>query len=288
MLDTIYILLAGILVVISTSLLGSFLLLRRMVMVGDAISHAVLPGIVLAFLWSGTRDPWWMLIGAACLGFLVTYLVQLLTTRVKLQSDAAIGVSFTSLFALGIVLITVYASKVDLDQACVLYGEIAYVPIDPWITSNNQSLGPRSLYIMGTATIVILLFVYLFYKQLSIISFDPQHAASLGLSVSRWHYALMNAVSFVVVSAFEVVGAILVIAFLVVPPATAYLLTKRLPQLLVLSCVLGIIAVIGGYHVAAVVDGSIAGAMATFSGLIFALCFLFKRIFGKVSTRSST
>ena len=245
-------------------------------MIGDAISHAVLPGIVLAFLWSGTRNPLWMLSGAAVLGLFTTYLVQFLEHRVKLQSDAAIGISFTSLFALGVVLITLYTAEVDLDQACVLYGEIAYVPMDVWISEEGNNLGPRSLYIMGTATVSVLLFVCLFYRQLLITSFDPRHAAALGISVQRWHYALMSAVSFVVVSSFEVVGAILVVAFLVAPPAAAYLLSSSLPRLLLLSCLLGALAAVGGYYLAVAVDSSIAAGMAVCVGGIFLLCLLVK------------
>ena len=281
--SSIYIMLTGTLVAVSTSLLGSFLLLRRMAMVGDAISHAVLPGIVLAFLWSGTRDPWWMLVGAAALGLLTTYLIQLLSESVKMQRDAAIGISFTSFFALGVILITLFAANVDLDQACVLYGEIAYVPLKLWVV-DDISLGPRSLYVMGVATVVILLFVCFCYKQLLIISFDAKHAASLGISVQKWHYALMSAVSFVVVASFEVVGAILVVAFLVVPPASAYLLTTRLPYLLALSCVLGTVAVVGGYYLARQVDGSIAGAMASCAGGIFLVTFVIKHFLSKKTT----
>lgn len=275
---------------VSTSLLGTFLLLRQMAMIGDAISHAVLPGIALAFLWSGTRNPLWMLLGAATLGLVLTYMIQFLKERIKLQSDAAIGLSFTALFALGVLLITRYASEVDLDQACVLYGEIAYVPMDLWINAQGVSLGPRSLYIMGTTTVGVLLFVCLCYKQLCITSFDPRHAYSLGISVQRWHYALMSAVSFVVVAAFEVVGAILVVAFLVAPAAAAYLLTRRLSQLLVLSTLLGIVSVFGGYYLSTMTEGSIAAGMATCSGIVFGICFLIRKFFSssKDSERMDT
>ena len=245
-----------------------------MSMIGDAISHAVLPGIVLAFLWSGTRNPWWMITGAAVLGLFTTYLIQFLERRVKLQSDAAIGLSFTSFFALGVVLITLYAAEVDLDQACVLYGEIAYVPMDVWISKEGNNMGPRSLYIMSTATVSVVVFVSLFYRQLFVTSFDPRYAKALGFSVQRWHYALMSAVSFVVVASFEVVGAILVVAFLVAPPAAAYLLTNSLPRMLLLSCLLGVVAVVGGYFLAVEVNSSIAAAMALCAGIVFLLSLL--------------
>ena len=250
-------------------------MLRRMAMMGDAISHAVLPGIVLAFLWTESRNPWVMLVGALCLGFVMTYLVQILTQRIRLQSDAAIGMSFTALFALGVVLVTAYAGQVDLDQECVLYGEIAYVPIDLWMSHSGEVYGPRALYIMGTTLLLTIVFVSLFYRPLMLISFDEAYAHSLGLSTQFWHYVLMGAVSFVVVAAFEVVGAVLVIAFLVVPPASAYLITHRLPLLLILSSVYGVGAVWSGYYLAVWSDTSIAGAIASTAGIGFALTFLY-------------
>ena len=273
-----YIILTGMLVAISTSLLGSFLVLRRMAMLGDAISHAVLPGIVLGFLWSGSRNPWVMFIGALALGLINAYVIEVLHKHTRIQKEASIGVSFTSFFALGVLLISFYASSVDLDQECVLYGEIAYVPLDIIITADGRSLGPRSLYIMGAAALAVLAFVFSCYYKLSLISFDPLYASSIGVRLNRWHYGLMSAVSFVVVCSFEVVGAILVVAFLVVPPAAAYLLSKRLPFLLILSCLLGCVAVVGGYALATWLDGSIAGAMAICNGIIFSLCLLFYRL----------
>jgi manganese/zinc/iron transport system permease protein len=131
--DAFYIILTGSLVALCCGLLGSFLLLRQMAMVGDAISHAVLPGIVIAFLLSGSRDALPMLVGAAALGVLATVLIEWLRRVGRVQTDASIGLSYTTLFAIGIILISLFARQVDLDQECVLYGEIAYVPLDLWI-----------------------------------------------------------------------------------------------------------------------------------------------------------
>src|SRR5690554_6833283 len=142
-----WIILTGVLVALNCGLLGCFLILRKMAMIGDAISHAVLPGIVLAFLFTGSRDSVTMLIGAGSLGVLTTFLIEFFHKRGKLQTDASIGVTFTFLFAVGVILISVFAGKVDLDQDCVLYGEIAYVPLDLWITDTGFIMGPRVLYI---------------------------------------------------------------------------------------------------------------------------------------------
>jgi manganese/zinc/iron transport system permease protein len=246
-----------------------------MAMVGDAISHAVLPGIVIAFLLSGSRDPLVMIAGAGILGVFTSFLIEFFHKKAGLQTDAAIGVTFTWLFALGIILISIYAGQVDLDQDCVLYGEIAYVPIDLWITKSGTVLGPRALYIAGFLLGVIMIFLWLSYRYLHITTFDPAFATSIGISVGLWHYLLMSAVSITTVSAFESVGAILVVALFVVPPATAYLVTDKLKHMLSITSVLSLIISVLGYYLAVLVDGSIAGSIVTIAGLLFALAFLF-------------
>lgn len=270
--DTFWIILTGSLVATCSALVGSFLVLRKMAMVGDAISHAVLPGIVLAYLVAQTRDSLPMLIGAAIFGVLITILIETLHQQGKMQIDAAIGLSFTWLFALGVILISVYAGRVDLDQDCVLYGEIAYIPIDIWLW-NGLNMGPKAVWQLGGLLCIIMLLLLLGYKGLKITTFDERFAASLGISTIFWHYALMSLVSFTTVLSFESVGAILVVAFLVGPASTAYLLTKRLSQMLLLSVILGILAAIGGYFIATGLNASIAGGMAAAVGLefIFAL-----------------
>lgn len=273
--DAFQIILAGSFVAIACGLLGCYLILRQMAMIGDAISHAVLPGIVIAFLISGSRETGWMLIGAGFVGILTTFLIEFLTSKGKLQSDASIGVVFTSLFALGVILISAFAGQVDLDQECVLYGEIAYVPLDLWITDSGTIIGPRIIIITGIALLLVLLFIILGYKELFVTTFDPAFAAATGINAVLWHYLLMGAVSFTTVASFEAVGAILVVAFLIAPPATAYLLTEDLKKMLFISAGLGIAISISGYYLAAWVDASIAGAMALMSGVFFALAFIF-------------
>ncbi|GGK80438.1 manganese transport system membrane protein MntD [Rufibacter glacialis] len=283
--DAFWIILTGALVAICCSLLGCFLILRRMAMVGDAISHAVLPGIVLAFLFSGSREVWTMLIGAALLGVACTFLIEFFHKKANVSADASIGVTFTWLFALGIILISVFAGKVDLDQDCVLYGEIAYVPLDLWLTQSGLNLGPRTVWILGGVLVVLLLFISLFYKQLYLTSFDPAFAAAIGLSTTLWYYLLMGAVSLTTVAAFESVGAILVVALMVGPPATAYLLTDDLKKMLLLSAVAGIIASAAGYYLALWLNGSVAGAISAVIGIEFLLAFVFSPSHGLLSRR---
>src|SRR5690606_10985394 len=144
--------------------------------------------------------------------------------KARLQSDASIGVTFTWLFAIGVILISVYAGQVDLDQDCVLYGEIAYVPLDTIITPDGKNLGPKALYVMGVVFIAVVAFIVTCYKVLLLSTFDPAFATSIGIATSLWHYLLMGAVSATTVASFESVGAILVVALLIAPAATAYLL----------------------------------------------------------------
>lgn len=269
-----YIILTASLVASSCALLGCYLILRRMAMVGDAISHAVLPGIVLAFLISGSRDSVTMLIGAGLIGIFTTFLIEFFHKKAKLQTDAAIGVTFTWLFAVGVVLISIFAGKVDLDQDCVLYGEIAYVPLDTIITSGGINIGPRAMYITGFVLILIIIFISTGYKELFLTTFDPAYASAIGISTTLWHYLLMGAVSVTTVASFESVGAILVVALLITPAATAYLLTDNFKWMLVLACGVGITASVTGYYFAVWLDGSIAGAIAAMCGLIFGLAVI--------------
>jgi manganese/zinc/iron transport system permease protein len=271
----------GALVGASCALLGCFLVLRRLAMLGDAISHAVLPGIVIAFLLTGSRSSLPMFVGAVLVGALTAFLVQLLSER-GVQGDAAIGVTFTTLFAVGVLLVSLYGSQVDLDLDCVLYGEIAYAPFDT-ITFAGRSLGPRALWTNGALLLVNAALVGVFAKQFKLCAFDPEMAAAVGIPVALFHYLLMGLVAATTVGAFESVGAILVVAMLIVPAATAFLLARRLSTMIAIAIALGVAASGGGYLLARVLDCSIAGAMATVGGGFFFLALLFSPSQGIVS-----
>lgn len=270
-----WIILTGSLVGASCGLLGCYLILRRMAMVGDAISHAVLPGIFLAFWIAGTRASLPVLVGTAAFGVLTTFLIEWFSSKGNFQADAAIGLVFTFLFAVGIILISAFAGQIDLDQECVLYGEIAYVPLDVWVTAEGVNLGPRTVWIMGDALLLVIALIAWGYKGLYITSFDPAFAQALGINIHFWHYLLMGAVSFTTVLAFDSVGAILVVAFLIAPAAIAYLLTNRFSIMLLLAVLAAIAASAGGYGLAVAINGSVAGAMATMLGILFTLAFFF-------------
>jgi manganese/zinc/iron transport system permease protein len=271
---TLVVILVGSCVAAACALVGTFLVLRQMALLGDAISHAVLPGIVIAFLVTGERAPLPMVLGAGALGVVTVFLVEAFHRSRRLKEDASIGVVFPALFSLGVVLITRFANQVDLDLDCVLYGEIAYAPLD-LLYFQGTSIGPKALWVNGAVLLANLLFVGLLYKELELTTFDAGLAASLGFSPLLVHYALMSMVSVTVVGAFESVGAILVVAMLVVPPATAYLLTDRLLVMLAASVACGVLSAVAGYWLAYAFDASIAGAMAVVSGALFALVLLF-------------
>lgn len=272
--DTLWIIAIGCLVGISCSLVGVFLVLRKMAMLGDAISHSVLFGLVAAFLLTSSRGVPVMFAGAAAVGLLTAYLTNVLSHHGKLQEDASIGVTFTWLFALGVILVSVYAGQVDLDQDCVLYGEIAFAPLDT-IAIFGSEAGPRAFWTLLVVTLLDLLFVVIGYRSLKAVSFDPTLAASLGINVALWHYLLMTCVSLTTVAAFEAVGAILVVAMLVIPANAAYLVVRSLPGMLCLSIAFSIASAIGGYFLASWFDASISAAVAMFSGFLFFAVLLF-------------
>lgn len=271
--DAFWIILIASLAAINCSLIGTYLVLRKAAMMGDAISHAVLPGLVVAFLLAGSRAKWVVLLGAGSVGILATFLMEFLHRKAKVQADASIGVNFTWLFALGIIFISSFGKRVDLDPDCILYGDIAYAPLDTLIGPGGTNFGPRAFYVLAVMLVANLAFILLSYKELAVTTFDPAFATSMGMSTAFWHYMLMSATSFTTVAAFEVLGTILVVALLVAPAAAAYLITQRLHTMLAVASLLGVLSAIGGYYLALWVNGSIAGGIATVSGGIFLLVF---------------
>ncbi|RJP38325.1 MAG: iron ABC transporter [Phycisphaerales bacterium] len=270
------------------ALLGSFLLLRRMSMMGDAISHAVLPGLVAAFLISGSRSAMAMLIGAAVVGILTAAFTQWVHQLGKVEESASMGVVFTALFAVGLVMIVRFADSVDLDPECVLYGAIELTPLDT-VTLLGKPVA-RSAVVLAAVLLLDVAFVLAFYKELRISSFDPALATTLGIHARLMHYVLMTLVAMTTVACFESIGSILVIAMLIVPPAAAHLLTDRYGVLLLLSTLLGA-ASAGLGHLGAIwaptwwgfEDTNTAGMMAVAAGLLFAAAVLFSPRHGIIS-----
>lgn len=283
-LDT-WIVVVGILAACACALPGSFLVLRRMSMMGDAISHAVLPGLAIAFLVSGARSSLLMFIGAAVVGVLTAVFTQWISRFGNVDRGASMGIVFTTLFALGLILIVQAADHVDLDPGCVLYGAIELTPLDvvwrPELAGVVLSV-PRAALVLGGVLLLNLGFVLLFFKELRISSFDPELANTMGINANLMHYLLMTLVAITTVAAFEAVGSIIVIAMLIVPAATAHLLTDRLGWMIGLSLLMGALAAVSGHVSALIVPAwlgyestSTSGMMAVMAGVIFALVLLF-------------
>ncbi|UII57122.1 metal ABC transporter permease [Cytobacillus spongiae] len=280
-----WILIVGSLAGVTCGITGCFLILRKLSMLADAISHTVLLGIVLAFMISQSMSGVYMLIGAAIVGLLTTFFVQLFHSS-GIQEDASIGVVFTFLFAVGVILLTIFADDVHLDVDHALMGEITFVPWDLVKWGFLPEL-PKAFLMLSVVLIINLLIIGLFYKEFKITSFDPQMAAAIGIPVLFIHYLLMGMVSVTTVASFDSVGAILVVAMLIAPGASAYLLTDQLKVMLVLSALFGVMAAVVGYYMASWLNVSISGSMATINGLIFLVVFLFSPTKGLISKKLS-
>ncbi len=251
---------------------GVFLVLRRMALLSDAISHSILLGIVLAFLVVQDLASPFLIAAAAATGILTVALVELLNRTKLVREDASIGLVFPVLFSIGVILISRYAGDVHLDTDAVLLGELAFAPFNRF-EPTGVDLGPKALWLMGGILIANAALIVIFFKELKLVAFDTGLAAALGFSPMAIHYLLMTQVSITAVGAFDAVGSILVVALMIGPPATAYLLTDNLRRMIVLSGLIGVASAISGYWVAHALDVSIAGCMASMTGIYFALAF---------------
>jgi len=280
-----HIILVGSLCAMACALPGTFLLLRRMSMMGDAISHAVLPGLAIAFLVSGSRTSWWMFFGAAVAGILTALFTQWITRFGKVERGAAMGIVFTTLFAIGLILIERGADNVDLDAGCVLYGALEYTPLRLVTLFETEVFIiqiPHAAAVIGATLLFNTIVIALFFKELTMASFDPGLAETQGFRPRLMHYLLMTMVAVTTVAAFEAVGSIIVIAMLIVPPATAFLLTKKLPALIATSLVVAVLSAVFGHlssqalpHLIGLPETTSSGMMATAAGGFFLLAWLF-------------
>lgn len=277
MISDIWILATASLVAVACSMVGVFLILRRMSLLGDAISHSVLLGIVLAYLIAGSRSMVAMMIGATLIGLLTAWLSNALHRLGKLQADASIGIIFTWFFAMGVILISLYAGQVDLDQECVLYGEIAFVPFDT-IVMGEADFGPRAFWMILTVFMINLTILFFAFERFKLVAFHPALALSLGVSVTFWHYLLMTMVSLTTVASFDAVGAILVVALLVIPASTAYLIAKSLKGMLLLAALYAETSVLIGYAISVWLDSSIAASIAVTAGILLMITVLIQQL----------
>jgi manganese/zinc/iron transport system permease protein len=262
------------------SQVGTFLVMRRMSLVGDAISHSVLPGIVVAFLVVGSLDSPWLLVGAGVSGVLATLLIELIHYRSRVKQDAATGIAFTSLFALGVLLMSLYAQRVDLDPDCVLFGQVEHLPTYyPRVSLFGWEF-PQPIATMAVVGVASTLIVAVLYRILLVSSFDPNLAASYRYRPAIVQLVLMTLTSFVVVAAFQAVGAILVIALLILPGATGYLCANRLPAILMLAALHALLASVLGVLMALWLALNTGAAVVLAGGGLFVLAWLFGPVDG--------
>ena len=276
--------LIAVIVAIACAIPGVFLVLRKMALISDAISHSILPGIVIGFFLTHDLNSPWLILLAAITGIITVLLVEAIQKTGLVKEDTAIGLVFPASFSLGVLLIAKNANDVHLDIDAVLLGELAFAPFDRFVWLGTD-LGPKSLWVMGGILLVIVLLLLLFYKELKVSTFDAGLSAAMGLAPALMHYGLMSVSSVTIVGAFEAVGAILVVALMIAPAATAYLLTSNLKKMLWLSIGFGSFAAIGGYWLANLLDASISGAITTVLAILFLLVYLFAPKKGWIAVR---
>ena len=264
----------GILVCWACGIVGSFIVVRRMALMGDAISHGILPGLALSFIFGNSLGLGSMFLGACLAGLACNFCIELLHTRTPIKEDAAMGLVFTSFFAIGVTLISLQG-EVHLDPECILYGEIGMVPLSESLYLFDVELGNRSLWMMGFVCCVVAIGTILFYEQLLVTSFDCTLANSLGIPARAIHMALMICLALSTVASLEAVGVILVVAMFVFPSVTASFFMRRLPYILVGTIPLGVLYSIGGFHLAHWLDCSIAASIAVVATALFVPACLF-------------
>lgn len=262
------------LVAVACAIPGVFLVLRKMAMISDAISHSILPGIVVGFFITQDLNSPLLILLAALTGIITVVLVEYIQKTGLVKEDTAIGLVFPALFSIGVIMIAKNASDIHLDVDAVLLGELAFAPFDRLLIS-GVDVGPKSLWVIGSILIVSILLLLAFFKELKVSTFDAGLAASMGFSPAIIHYGLMSVSSVTIVGAFDAVGSILVVALMIAPAATAYLLTTNLKKMLGLAISFGVLGAISGYWIAHWLDASIAGSITTMLGLFFLMVYLF-------------
>lgn len=260
-------LVTSILVGIMSGIIGSFIILRGMSLMGDAISHAVLPGVAVAYMLGIN-----LLLGASAFGILAALLIGVVTMKSKLKNDTAIGIVFSAFFALGFILISLAESATNLHH--ILFGNVLAVSDSDLITT-------------AIVLSIVLLFVVTFYKELLITSFDNTFAKAYGLKTQIMHYALMLVLTLVTVTALQTVGIILIVAMLISPAATAYLLTNRMSHMMIVAAIFSVISSIVGLYLSFTFNWASGPAIVLTAAIFFTLAFIFSPKQGIVFKRKS-
>ncbi|MBA4683672.1 MAG: metal ABC transporter permease [Planctomycetes bacterium] len=267
------ILLVAILAAVTCSIVGVHLTLRNRAMLGDAIAHGVVPGLILGFIFTGSREVAPMFIGAVIAALILSLIADWLKERAEMDGGAALGVVFTTLFSGGIILIELYTREIDLDASCVLHGLIEFTHFQR-MELFGWSL-PRSIVTISIALLLNLGALLLFWKEWKVCAFDPSLARSTGLPVQLLERGLLVLVAITAVSCFEAVGSILVVAMIAVPPTIAGILCDRFGSMIAVSALTGLISAVAGTLSAVyVVDSNVPGMIALTSGLLLGIAVL--------------
>lgn len=260
--------LLAVLTSLACALPGVFVVLRKNSMLVDAIAHAVFPGIVLGFaLTHDLRSPL-LVLGAALTGLLVVLGSEYLQRTGLVTGDAPQGLVFPALFSVGVIMVSAEFSNIHLDTHAVLVGDLNLAAIST-LTVGGVQIGPSYLYVMLGVLIVNVAFIALLYPQLSVTTFDPAFATSIGVPVRALNTAFMFLVAFTITAAFNAAGAILVLALMIVPGATAYLLSGRLGVVLALTAVIAVAGSLVGFWIAYRLNAATSAGMSMFYGLLF-------------------
>lgn len=256
-------LIASIMVGLMCGVIGCFIVLRNMALIGDALSHAILPGVVVGFMVAG-HSLFAFFTGSVIAGFISAILITWIQTNVKTKNDAAIGIVFTAMFALGVIGISWITRQegVHLDLKDFLFGNVLGI--------SNQDL-----WLGGIILVFVLVCMISFYRYLLVSTFQPMIASVMGVSVNVLHYFLMLLLSIVVVASLQSVGVILVVAMLIIPASTAYLLTNKLQYMLVIAGLIGVLSSIGGLFIAIALETTPGPAMTLVGASFYLLAILF-------------
>lgn len=275
---TTIVILMGFFVSACCGLIGVFLILRKISLTGDAISHSLLGGIAVAYVISASRDSLILFFGALAAGLTAVVGIEYIPQKSKIKSDAAIGIVFTTLFSLGVFIISYYSSHIDLDAECVLYGELGLIPFEQTLSIMGVNIGPKPLIIMLLSLISVATLIYFFYKELLTSTFDSAYARTQGINTTLFHYGLLITLSIILVNAFRSVGAILAVGMLLFPGCTSMLFFNNIKVILVSSILLSAIYSVFGLHTAVYLNCSIAAAMCSVAFGIFLVSFVIKLI----------
>ena len=258
----------GMVTAAACALCGVFLVVKREAFIAEGLSHAVLPGIILAFIAIPDRSSPLLVLAAGLSGLLMVWLVKWISDTRLVDKDAALGIVFSGLFCIGVIVSSLKLGNVHFHAHCIIDGNLSFAALKT-LNIGGVSLGPKAFWTITAVLILLALFVTVFYKELQLVTFDETSANLFGFR-PRWLHSLwLSLVSLTAVASFETAGTILVVALMVTPPATANLLTKKLGTMIWLSIAIAIACSVGGLWLSHLLDVSSAGLISAVSGLFF-------------------